>query len=1096
MSEDVDPHRVDPNGLPSHLENWQAVNWRVEVRGGDETKIPKRPASPSRNAKSNDASTWGSYQDAIENAAENKNLGFGFPAAQPGHPFTFIDVDIPEGGEWVPSYDILGGAIVERSPSNHRRIILTGDLETPEWWTNQSETTEDDETKEVKLFTDTGYVALTGDTLEGYGKPLGETHQAAFEEWLRRAWKAFNPDADRGPWEDSESEQTGQSGHAGSGNTSSDVPNREYTREEVESMLEVLPGNQHYDDWIATGFAVYDWDGSQTGKTVFENWSRTNSKWDPDESQYKIDKIWEDGKPGDDTNSTASVGTLVYFAKENGWEDPKAGGRDPREIATDLGDDEELPFWCVRELAVELDVLPRDALVTKKADDGGEYLGFPGPTTYNNALDAIEAAGLEHNRERATSTDDDGDQGQDDRTDDDRDGWFYIQNQYADPELDNKYARYEAVKKLRAEYDFVSVPDAGEFFVYLEEYGVFEKGAKDEIRRALESGLGPHYSQHEQREIVERIKAATSVDPEELNAGGHDEPLLCVGNGVLNVETREFSDHSPDYLFTRAIPWDYDPDAEAPNLEAFMDEITQREEDKLTMFEMVGHALHPEYVTKKFMVLFGDGDNGKTVFYKFVRELLGGISQVSGVELQRIADNRFASETILGSYANIAPDMASRRVSDLGDLKTLTGGEDAYWFEPKGERGFEAVNTATMMFGCNEPPVLPERSRAVKTRLVPVELPYQFVEDPDPENPLERQARPTDALKAEVVTDEEMSGFLNQALDGLERLMENGDVSLPETLDERLELYEQHSDPIKMFAVKCLENDRDSRVTKDDVYNTYVEFCRENGTKVANRNVFFRKLRQTTIAVSETRGPRPDRKTCLDNLTFTDYGQNVGAGVVFDDVDTEPKHENDDTDEGGTDTPLAALEVGRHDFTGEVVAVSAGEYNREAQGTIKGPYGTYIDFVVPGDNTNALEDAQGQWFTFERVKVRTDEDGLLEAVINDAVDVSEGTPNQQTGLRDSAEAVVADGGDDPEDDQDDADDADDDVATPSGEFSGTAANVVETLRLNDGELSIAELTGAIVDDDTTPDDVADAVALLKEKGRLENCEDDTIRLNT
>jgi hypothetical protein len=65
------------------------------------------------------------------------------------------------------------------------------------------------------------------------------------------------------------------------------------------------------------------------------------------------------------------------------------------------GEYEEMPFWAVRKAAVALENFPEDGFVEKTNDDGSTYPGFPGPESYNNALDAIEEAGLEHGRERA-----------------------------------------------------------------------------------------------------------------------------------------------------------------------------------------------------------------------------------------------------------------------------------------------------------------------------------------------------------------------------------------------------------------------------------------------------------------------------------------------------------------------------------------------------------------------------------------------------------------------------------------------------------------------------------------------------------------------
>jgi hypothetical protein len=65
---------------------------------------------------------------------------------------------------------------------------------------------------------------------------------------------------------------------------------------------------------------------------------------------------------------------------------------------------DRMPFWAMRTAAVALGVLPEDGFTPKTADNGSEYLGFPGMDTYNAALDEIEAVGLDHGRERASAS--------------------------------------------------------------------------------------------------------------------------------------------------------------------------------------------------------------------------------------------------------------------------------------------------------------------------------------------------------------------------------------------------------------------------------------------------------------------------------------------------------------------------------------------------------------------------------------------------------------------------------------------------------------------------------------------------------------------
>ena len=66
---------------------------------------------------------------------------------------------------------------------------------------------------------------------------------------------------------------------------------------------------------------------------------------------------------------------------------------------------DQMPFWAVRKAAVALEICPEDAFVDREGEDG-TYEGFPGYETYNETLEAIEDAGLNHGREQVTPEED------------------------------------------------------------------------------------------------------------------------------------------------------------------------------------------------------------------------------------------------------------------------------------------------------------------------------------------------------------------------------------------------------------------------------------------------------------------------------------------------------------------------------------------------------------------------------------------------------------------------------------------------------------------------------------------------------------------
>jgi primase-polymerase (primpol)-like protein len=92
---------IRPEGIPEELKNRpQWVNWRLEERGGDFTKVPHTPRT-GRKASTTDLLTWGTFDDALTALQPEQYGGIGFVFSS-GDPYCGIDLDgcrNPETGE-------------------------------------------------------------------------------------------------------------------------------------------------------------------------------------------------------------------------------------------------------------------------------------------------------------------------------------------------------------------------------------------------------------------------------------------------------------------------------------------------------------------------------------------------------------------------------------------------------------------------------------------------------------------------------------------------------------------------------------------------------------------------------------------------------------------------------------------------------------------------------------------------------------------------------------------------------------------------------------------------------------------------------------
>jgi putative DNA primase/helicase len=120
--------------IPQELKDWnQWVCWKAEYRNGKWTKVPYNPNNGQK-AKSNDPSTWGSFESAYHQYGQNGYDGIGYMLSN-DDPFTGFDFDHcrnPKTGEIEPKiqeYVDRLNSYTEISPSeNGIRIFVKAKL--------------------------------------------------------------------------------------------------------------------------------------------------------------------------------------------------------------------------------------------------------------------------------------------------------------------------------------------------------------------------------------------------------------------------------------------------------------------------------------------------------------------------------------------------------------------------------------------------------------------------------------------------------------------------------------------------------------------------------------------------------------------------------------------------------------------------------------------------------------------------------------------------------------------------------------------------------------------------------------------------------
>jgi len=120
-------------------------------------------------------------------------------------------------------------------------------------------------------------------------------------------------------------------------------------------------------------------------------------------------------------------------------------------------------------------------------------------------------------------------------------------------------------------------------------------------------------------------------------------------------------------------------------------------------------------------------------------------------------------------------------------------------------------------------------------RWIIIEYPNQFItkeelERLDPQEKQNKKIADPNIIK-KIATPGELSGLLNHALDGLDRLEKNKDFSYNKSMAEIKKMWMRKSNSFKAFLMDCIEEEYESTISKKELQQAYHKYCRKHKLK-------------------------------------------------------------------------------------------------------------------------------------------------------------------------------------------------------------------------------------------------------------------------
>lgn len=394
------------------------------------------------------------------------------------------------------------------------------------------------------------------------------------------------------------------------------------------------------------------------------------------------------------------------------------------------------------------------------------------------------------------------------------------------------------------EYHFRVTSDNGEIYAYHGD--VWENDGERKLREVLYQAVRDCNSQHLHGEVKHALRSnpRLKIDRESLGA---PDGCIAVENGLLDLSDREIRPLKPTDFAVRKVPVEFDRSASYGNTE-WMDFLKDsvRPGDLKKLQEYAGYCLwHHAQPFGKALFLIGPTDSGKGTFLEVLESVIGA-DNVASQSLYELMQTRWGLAELYGKFANIRNEVTGGGLGNVQRFKELTGGGDRVSAERKGQNPFKFQAVQKFVFATNQVPEVQHAGEPFFNRLL-------FAKFPETVPPEKQDADLADNLL------EDKPAILNWMLDGLDRLMDQGQFSGEQSIDDKREVADAFGSVVDRFKHNMLKvtGDPEDLVHKSQLHELFTDFADWAGKDAVAQQTFTKELKEEN-GVGDGRSKRVD----------------------------------------------------------------------------------------------------------------------------------------------------------------------------------------------------------------------------------------------
>ena len=569
--------------------------------------------------------------------------------------------------------------------------------------------------------------------------------------------------------------------------------------EEVQEILSYLPSMLDYDTWVIVTMGLKSL-GEQY-RTLWLNWSATGQNHNPYVDPAKWDQVSQDG--------SVTFKTVCHYAQQNGadlsaialkyFKQVYFHANAATEVSEPPRDFDEL-LEAIQALS-ENDIEGTEAII----DESKSLPSIKRETIYQKLKDATGYTLTAIRKQRSELFD-------------------------ANPEPD----QLDLAKKTISEIGRDNVLHTKNQTWLWNQAGVWSICEDRKIKQTTQRVIN-----NEGLDIYAGlVNGVCDVLKSEINSADHlfnlgnPETVNCL-NGQLELEGGIFQlrPHKREEYRTTQIPISYDPRASAKRFQRFLAEIFESDQDtddKIEcLLQMIGYTLMSHSRHEKFIMLIGNGANGKSVLLAII-EALCGSTNVAGVQPSKF-ESSFQRAHLHNKLANIVTELSEGEKLTDAELKSITSGEPVT-VENKYQHPFNMRPYSTCWFGTNHMPTTSDFSEALFRRAVIVTFNRTF-------QPHEQNPNLKDALESEL------SGILNLALSAYAEALKNG-FTIPASSQQARDEWKLETNQVAQFVIDECDERPEATENFSDLYSCYQGWVRSNHLTSLTPKTFSSRLQR------------------------------------------------------------------------------------------------------------------------------------------------------------------------------------------------------------------------------------------------------------